>query len=176
MVSTLLSGSILFSSCIGSFTLCNKLLSWNHTVGDKFINEMVFFAFCVIQVYTVAAFADAFIFNSIEFWTGENPIVDESITKVSNENGNFTITVKQEGYRVEKEGTTEVVEFRYNKENSVWSLEADGESTPLFQFTGKKEAIMFLPDGRSMPVTLDQAGVFAFKQTLNHTYFCSTTN
>ncbi len=30
-----LSGSMLFSSCIGSFALTNKLLAWNNQVGGK---------------------------------------------------------------------------------------------------------------------------------------------
>jgi len=173
VISALLSSSIFFSSCIGSFTLCNKLLSWNHTVGDQFINEMVFVGFCIIQVYSVAWLADALIFNAIEFWTGENPVVEGTIKKVSNENGHFTITAEQEGYRVEKEGSDEVVNFRYNQENKVWSLEANEETIPLFQFTGEKEVVMFLPEGKAIPATLDNAGVLAFKQALNHIYYAA---
>ena len=175
-ISALLSGSILFSSCIGSFSLFNKLLSWNNTVGDEFINELVFIAFCIVPVYPIAWFADALIFNSIEFWTGENPVIEGSTTKASNAKGDFTITVEKEGYRIEKEGSDEVVEFHYNQENKIWSLYAGGESTPLFQFTGEKEVIMFLPNGQSIPATLDRAGVLAFKQTLSHLYFAAQYN
>jgi len=170
-ISALLSGSILFSSCIGSFSLFNKLLSWNDMVGDKFINEMVFLAFCIIPVYPIAWMADALIFNSIEFWTGENPVIEGSVKKVSNENDNFIITAEKDGYRVEKEGADEIVKFRYNQENKVWSLEAGDETIPLFQFSGEKEVVMFLPDGKSMPVTLDRSGVLTFKQALGHIYY-----
>ncbi len=37
-----LAGSMMFSSCIGSFRLSNKLMSWNQTIGSKFVNELVF--------------------------------------------------------------------------------------------------------------------------------------
>ena len=34
--------SMTFSSCIGSFALTNKVLSWNKQIGSKFVNELVF--------------------------------------------------------------------------------------------------------------------------------------
>ena len=33
-----LSGTILFSSCVGSFGLFNRISSWNQSVGNKFVN------------------------------------------------------------------------------------------------------------------------------------------
>ena len=44
-------GAFLFSSCIGSFALHGKLLSWNQGVSNKFVNELVFLAFNIIPVY-----------------------------------------------------------------------------------------------------------------------------
>ena len=45
LVATTLASSVLFSSCIGSFGLTNKLLSWNSNIDSKFVNELVFIAF-----------------------------------------------------------------------------------------------------------------------------------
>ncbi|MDE6279855.1 MAG: DUF3332 domain-containing protein, partial [Paramuribaculum sp.] len=74
-VITLLCGSMLpLSSCIGSFSLTNKLLSWNRQVDNKFVNELVFFAFWILPVYEVAGAADLLVLNSIEFWSGSNPM------------------------------------------------------------------------------------------------------
>jgi len=61
-------------SCIGSFALTNRLLAWNNSVGNKFVNELVFIAFCILPVYEVSALADLVVINSIEFWNGENPM------------------------------------------------------------------------------------------------------
>ena len=47
-------GSFLFSSCIGSFGLHSKLVSWNQGIGTKFVNELVYLAFNIIPVYGVA--------------------------------------------------------------------------------------------------------------------------
>jgi hypothetical protein len=62
-------------SCIGSFQLTNNLYSWNkNDVGGKWGQELVFLAFIIIPVYSVALLADGIVLNSIEFWTGRNPL------------------------------------------------------------------------------------------------------
>ena len=74
----MLAGAFLFSSCIGSFALSNKVLSWNQQIGNKFVNEIVFFGFWILPVYEITMLADAVILNSVEFWSGSNPIADGS--------------------------------------------------------------------------------------------------
>jgi hypothetical protein len=67
--------SFLASGCIGSFVAFNKLRTWNQTAtNEKWVNEVIFLGLHFIPVYGIAAFADIIIFNSIEFWTGENPM------------------------------------------------------------------------------------------------------
>lgn len=72
-VAVLLSGSLMFSSCIGSFGLTNKMFSWNKSIGDKWVNEVVFVAFCILPVYELTLVADALVVNSIEFGRGAIP-------------------------------------------------------------------------------------------------------
>lgn len=63
------------SACFGSFNLTRKVWTFNKTVSpDKFVQELVFLAFTAIPVYGIAGFLDAVVINSIEFWTGENPV------------------------------------------------------------------------------------------------------
>jgi len=62
------------AGCIGHFRLTRNLLSWNHQIGGKWVNELVFFSFNVLPVYPFSLLGDAFIFNAIEFWGGSNPI------------------------------------------------------------------------------------------------------
>ena len=69
-----IASSMLFTSCIGSFELTNKVLTWNKQVSNKFVNAMIFAAFCVIPVYELTAIADILVINSIEFWSGSNPV------------------------------------------------------------------------------------------------------
>ena len=51
LVCATLSGSVLFSSCIGSFGLWNSLKDWNQGVSNKFVNELIFLAFHIVPVY-----------------------------------------------------------------------------------------------------------------------------
>ena len=70
----ILASSMMFTSCIGSFKLTNKVLTWNKQVGSKFVNELVFVAFWILPVYELSGLADLLVLNSIEFWSGENPV------------------------------------------------------------------------------------------------------
>jgi hypothetical protein len=59
--------------CYGSFSLVKKVYKFNGTWGNKFVNELGFLVMNIVPVYGVAAFVDAIVLNSIEFWTGKNP-------------------------------------------------------------------------------------------------------
>lgn len=92
LVAAVLSGSLLFSSCVGSFGLFNRLTTWNQSLGNKFVNELVFLAFNIVPVYGVAYLADALVINSIEFWSGSNPMANVGdVKKVKGENGNYMV-------------------------------------------------------------------------------------
>lgn len=70
-VSAVLASSVLFSSCIGSFALFNKVLDWNQGLGNKFVNELVFICLNIIPVYGISALIDAIVLNTIEFGQGQ---------------------------------------------------------------------------------------------------------
>ena len=63
-------GAFLFSSCIGSFGLHSKLLSWNEGIGNKFVNELVYLAFKYHSGIWYMLFGRCFGYQSIEFWSG----------------------------------------------------------------------------------------------------------
>jgi hypothetical protein len=173
-MSILLSSSILFNSCIGSFCLTNRLFEWNKSAREQWVNELIFLALVGIQVYSVSLIIDGVVLNTIEFWTGSNPSADVQVKKVETEKGLFTITTDTNGHKIRKEGNNEIVEFRFNGEENSWTLEAKGKTTPLLKFVGENQAMVYLPDGSTMVVNMDQAGVFALKQVVeNKTYFAS---
>ena len=66
--------SLFQTGCIGSFKMTNSLYDWNTSLDGKFTQEVVFLAFVIIPVYEVTLFIDGVILNSIEFWTGDNPM------------------------------------------------------------------------------------------------------
>lgn len=71
--------AIAITGCYGPFRLTKKLHSWNGTVGEKWVNELVFLGLNVLPVYPFAALGDAIIFNSIEFWGGNNPVAKRTM-------------------------------------------------------------------------------------------------
>lgn len=68
------------SACYGPFNLTRNVYHWNSNikgsgeVNDKWMKEFVFFGMIVVPVYMFSALLDAFVFNSIQFWSGDNPI------------------------------------------------------------------------------------------------------
>ena len=71
----LLASTTLASGCYGPFNLTQRLWNWNGKVtGNKWANEGIFLVCAILPVYAICTLADAIIFNSIEFWTGDNPI------------------------------------------------------------------------------------------------------
>lgn len=171
----LLSGSLLFSSCVGSFGLFNRLSSWNQSVGNKFVNELVFLAFNIIPVYGVAYIADALVINSIEFWSGSNPMANVGdVKKVKGENGDYLVKTLENGYSITKEGETTSMDLTYNKEKSTWNVEANGESAELIKINNDGTADLFLPNGEKMNVTLDAQGMMAARQaTMSNLMFAA---
>lgn len=63
------------TGCFGSFQLTRKLYSFNKTVSqDKWVQELVFLGMVIVPVYSLAALADGVFANTVEFWTGTNPV------------------------------------------------------------------------------------------------------
>lgn len=167
LVAVLLSGSLLFSSCVGSFGLFNRLSTWNQSVGNKFVNELVFLAFNIVPVYGVAYLADVLVINSIEFWSGSNPMANVGdVKKVKGENGNYLVKTLENGYSITKEGETASMDLIYDKEANTWNVVANGESTELIKMNDNGTADLFLPNGERMNVTLNAEGLTAARQVI----------
>ena len=78
VIAVVLALGMVTSGCYGPFRLTKKLHTWNGQVGGKWANEGAFILLAWLPVYGVVALADAILFNSIEFWGGQNPIADSN--------------------------------------------------------------------------------------------------
>lgn len=153
-------GAFLFTSCVGSFGLHSRLSSWNQNIGSKFVNELVYLACNIIPVYGVCYLADALVINSIEFWSGSNPMASVGdVKKVKGENGNYLVETLENGYSITREEDNSTMSLIYDSEQNTWNVVADGVSTELLQMNGDGTAQMTLPDGEQLTVTLDAQGV-----------------
>jgi len=109
------------TACYGPFNLTKNVYRWNSgikgsgEVSEKWMKEFVFFGMIIVPVYMFSALLDAFIFNSIQFWSGDNPVKayelgDDGQTKVA-QVGDLTMkwTATSEGATVtyERHGSVE---------------------------------------------------------------------
>ncbi len=160
-----LAATLCFSSCIGSFSLTNKVLSWNGGVGNKFVNELVFIAFHIIPVYEATVFVDLIVLNSIEFWTGSSPIAQESTQEVKGENGDiYLVKTDKDGYTITNTADNSTIGFVFDSNDNSWSLSANGETTKFMTFVDDNHVKMAGVNGNDMTVELSQAGVLAYQQ------------
>jgi hypothetical protein len=167
----LLSGTLLFSSCIGSFGLHSHLVEWNKGIGNKFVNELAYLVLNIVPVYPIAYLADALVLNSIEFWSGENPMANVGdVKQVKGENGNYLVKTLENGYEITREGETAAMQLVYDQELNTWNVVAEGTTTPVLHFNDDGTAAMYLSGGEAMNVTLDAQGVAAARVATSDIY------
>ncbi|OQX80703.1 MAG: hypothetical protein B6D64_02840 [Bacteroidetes bacterium 4484_276] len=127
------------SGCIGSFQLTTNLYDWNQNdVGGKWGPELVFAAFVIIPVYAVTLLADGIVLNSIEFWTGNDPLAmqdGEKETKIVQQGDDtYKLTAEKNRVQVEKiagENQGEEGEFIYNDEDATWTYNSEQQQFHL---------------------------------------------
>ncbi|MDE6297711.1 MAG: DUF3332 domain-containing protein [Muribaculaceae bacterium] len=155
--------SLTFTSCIGSFTLTKRVLEWNNQVSNKFVNELVFFAFWFLPVYEVTALADIFVLNSIEFWSGNNPM--QASTKViDTEHGRYIIKSDKNGYDIISQATGEKTRLNYASKTQTWSIvQNNGEELPFMTFIDANHVKMITPSGDFNTYELSNQGVYAYQ-------------
>jgi len=102
IVLTLTAAALLGTSgCFGSFNLTRQLWGWNKDVSkDKFVRELVFLGLNVVPIYGIAGLIDAVVANTVEFWTGENPISMTGSIKVDSNTVVKRVGVVKNGERI----------------------------------------------------------------------------
>jgi hypothetical protein len=164
----LLAGSMALSSCVGSFSLFNKLADWNkNATKDKFLNEIIFLV--ISPAYAFCGAADVFVLNTIEFWNGSNPLVsNEGKTQyVMGEDGKmYAVRTLKNGYEVTSpEGS--IANFVYNKKANSWSMLVDGKAKEIFRFNNDGTIRTNLPSGQKMNVSLNDEGLYQTRMAIN---------
>jgi hypothetical protein len=63
------------TGCLGPNNAFNSINNWNAEVSDSdVVNEALFIGMNIIPVYAFAYMGDVLIFNTVEYWSGGNPI------------------------------------------------------------------------------------------------------
>ncbi|MDE5828731.1 MAG: DUF3332 domain-containing protein [Duncaniella sp.] len=150
------------TSCIGKFQLTRNLLDWNNHISSKFVNELVFLALCIVPVYEVSALADLLVLNSIEFWSGSNPLA--AGTKViDGKDGRYLVECDGKGYTITSENDKSVVRLDFIDETDTWMLSVPGgDSYELMTFVDDTHVALPAPDGTRRIVELSLEGLLAY--------------
>ncbi len=92
IIMVLFMAPVAMTGCIGSFAAWHKVKDFNEQASEsKWVQELLFLVLHIIPVYGIAYFIDILIINSIEFWTGENPMMSAQ-TIVGEDGAVTTIT------------------------------------------------------------------------------------
>ena len=160
---SLVLSSMTLSSCIGSFRLTNSVLKWNNQVGSKFLNELVFFAFWVLPVYEVTSLADILVINSIEFWSGRNPL-SASVKVIDTDDGRYIVKCDGKGYTITNQDTSQSYRLDFVEEDQTWTATIDNRTYPLMTFIDESHVKMIAPGGDYRVVELSEESVMAYSQ------------
>ena len=89
IIAGLLAAAMLCGGCMGHNGLTQKVVKWNLKVAEsRWGREGIFVGLWITLVYPICGILDLLIFNSIEFWSGENtfngksPLVDLPMEEV----------------------------------------------------------------------------------------------
>lgn len=160
-----LAGSMTLSSCIGSFALTNKLLNWNNQICNKFVNELVFLAFWIIPVYEVTSIADVLVLNSVEFWSGTNPIAMGKKV-IDGQDGRYLVECDGKGYTITSCNDGTVVRLDFDDTDRSWSVTSGDQTVKFMTFIDDTHVNMITPDGTMAPVELSQEGLMAYRENV----------
>lgn len=169
----LISTSILCSSCIGSFKLWNGLKEWNQGVSNKFVNELVFIALNIVPVYGIAYFADLVVLNTIEFWSGSNPVASYENKEVKGANGDYLVASNENGYTITNKEDNQSLALVYDQENKSWNAVKENQSFELVKMNDDGTATINMQDGTSMTVNPDSEGVASVRAAYMGVSFAS---
>lgn len=175
----LLSISVLFTSCIGSFSAFNGLREWNENVTDsKFGNELIFVALWILPVYGIATLGDLVVFNAIEFWGGDNPIAmnegDSETRTIVSKGNTYEITATKNQFDiliVEGKRKGESAKLIYSDKDSSWNTIKKGKKIKLSSLK-KGLRIAHLPNGKmvEMNKNLSRLAQIDYLQTYVNEY------
>ena len=164
------------SGCYGPFRLTKNLHEWNSTVGDKFTNALVFFAFIVIPVYEVAVLADLLVLNTIEFWSGDNPVAmkegEKDVQIVKKDGKKYRITATKNKFHIEQlkgPDKGKYAELVYDPATSSWNLK-DGDKELRKLVTLNEEANLIeihKPNGDIIQVDPNSYNLAEIKSQVN---------
>jgi hypothetical protein len=140
--------------CYGNFALTRKLYTWNGTLGDKWINSIATWVMMIIPVYGVVGAVDFVILNTIQFWTGANPVTmapgEKEIQLVNWKGEDYILTASHNRLDVSKaKGDPKLASLVFDPATKSWYGENGSDKKLLAQWADAegKSLDLVMPDG-----------------------------
>jgi hypothetical protein len=143
------------AACWGKFNLTRKLWGFNNGVSDsKWLKWLLFLGLTIIPIYAISAIADALVLNSIEFWSGQNPVtaneVREDTRVVEGKTVHTVMTAQKLRIEIAEPGKElRVVEISSEGDGAV---ARDGAGKILSQLTSEPDGQVVVSDGEGRPL------------------------
>ncbi|HYH94913.1 DUF3332 domain-containing protein [Hyalangium sp.] len=162
--------SVQVSGCFGQFALTRAMWQFNKDVSsNKFLQWAVFLVMVIVPVYGIGALVDALVINSIEFWTGSNPVASaetpDSQTRVVRLSPNETLRLTRDEaagvmkVEVERAGQAPVVRYFELLENGMAVRDEGGAL--LIQAQGQVDGSVTVSDAAGTTVAMHSAEAVA---------------
>lgn len=161
----LFAGSFLCSSCIGSYTLFNKYEKWQcNMTSNKIVNGIVGL---ILEPFVggIAMLVDHVVLNTIEFWTGNNPVSASTQTVKGADGRYYVVKTTKNGYEI-KAPNGEMTYFIHNAENDSWSMSQNGVVKEIFRFNADGTIQANLQNGQTITVSNDEAGLNQVRESV----------
>lgn len=161
----LMAGSVLCSSCIGSFALFNTYEKWQCNMTDvKIVNGIVGLILQPIAG-SISLFIDAVILNTIEFWSGENPLSAYEQQVQGADGRLYTVKRNAKGYSITAPDG-QVTLLTHNTKNDSWSITSGSETRELMRYNEDGTVQATLSDGSTITVANNEAGLQQVRQAV----------
>lgn len=138
IITLLCAGMVVLTGCYGKNACFEKLHQWNGTLGNKWLNTIVHFFLMVFGVYPIClGLIDGLVLNTVEFWTGSNPLAAGDSYFEKDAQGNSIAAVKNADGSMSVELTTAAGEkanlMLQRDENVVRALDMEGNLVAQYE-------------------------------------------
>jgi hypothetical protein len=151
------------TGCFGEFALVRKVYNWNQdVVSSRFVQTLLFYVMNIIPVYGIAGMIDFWIFNLIEFWSGNNPIAmkdgDHEMQLVTLDGVDFKIEATKDTFTTTQltgEQAGEVRVLKFDRKSRTWNYsDRTTASIPVLTLLGESEGVRIHTAGGPTDLTM----------------------
>jgi len=146
--------------CYGNFALTRKVYNWNGSLGNKWLNTVVMWILMWLPVYNAAGFIDLVILNTVEFWTGSNPLAMEdgvqNIKYATNDGKTYKFIMSKNNLSITQTvgpDKGKSILITYNPETGNWTLD-DGQSVNTIASLKNNNLSLIYPNGEMKNISV----------------------